>query len=208
MKLFSLLHKRSVHTGEKKIIPASEFSTLCSAKEIVDEAKIDSDKLIAAAHEEAKKIKQEAYEKGFQEGLNRLSDHIALLESKLRQMQHDMQAAVLPLVLKSTKKVVGEQIRLHSETIVDIVLHAIRSVSQCRSIKIIVSKQDIEAIEAHRDEIRNVLEHMETLTIEEGKDLEPGDCVIETEKGILNARLEHLFTSLETAFNTHMRQGE
>lgn len=203
MKLFTLIEKETLHTNGEKIIPKEDFSKLVKAQEIIEEADRQSERKFEEAFAECEKIKLEAYQKGFQEGLNRFSEHLVLLEQKLRKMQHEMQQTMLPLTLQAVKKIVGEQIRLHSETIVDIVLKAIKSVSQCEFVKILVNKNDLETLEANREKINDALEHVTLLRIEEGKDLEVGDCMIETEKGILNAKLSHLYSSLERAFDAH-----
>jgi flagellar biosynthesis/type III secretory pathway protein FliH len=203
MKLFTLIEKESLHSNGEKIIPKQSFSKLVKATEIIEEAEKQTETKFDETYAECEKIKMEAYQKGFQEGLNRFSEHLVLLEQKLRKMQHEMQQSMLPLTLKAVKKIVGEQIRLHSETIVDIVLKAIKTVSQCEFVKILVNKNDLDTLEHNRSKINDVLEHVNTLRIEEGKDLEEGDCIIETEKGILNAKLSHLYGSLERAFDAH-----
>ena len=121
-------------------------------------------------------------------------------------MEHELQKTILPLALKAAKKIVGRELELKPETIVDIVRQTLKPVTQHHNIKIFVAKQDKEALEKEKKELRNILEHVQTFIIEEREDITPGGCIIETEAGIINASLENQWRALESAFETFMKQ--
>ena len=121
-------------------------------------------------------------------------------------MEHELQKTILPLALKAAKKIVGRELEIKPETIVDIVRQTLKPVTQHHNIKIFVAKQDKEALEKEKKELRNILEHVQTFIIEEREDITPGGCIIETEAGIINASLENQWRALESAFETFMKQ--
>jgi len=206
MKYFSLLYQGDVHpSDEEKIIPKDEFSKLVSASEILDMAKEDAEKKKKEAYEEAEEIRKKAEEEGFSKGLEQFNTQIFYLENQMRQLRFEMQKMILPLALKAAKKIVGKELELHPQTIVEIVLQAIKPVTQNRKIIIWVNKKDKEILEANKPRIKEILEHVENLSIRERNDVLPGGCIIETEAGIINASLENQWRTLESAFETFLK---
>ncbi len=207
MVLFSLVKKGDVHLEKGKIIRKEEFSLLFSAKELIDEANKEAKEIIENARLEGEKLKKQGEEDGFQEGLVKFNEHILHLEDSLKILRHEMQKALLPLVLKATKRIIGELLELNSETVVEIVMQSVKSISQCRVVKLYVNKADIAALEASKDKIKNAFESLESLRIEENHDVAIGSCIIETERGILNATLDNQYRALERAMQAHTKKS-
>jgi type III secretion protein L len=61
-------------------------------------------------------------------------------------------------------------------------------------------------IENSKSKIKKIFEHLESLSIQERSDIEPGGCMIETEAGIINAQLENQWRALEAAFESFMKK--
>ena len=82
---------------------------------------------------------------------------------------------------------------------------AIKAVAQATTVKLYVNRADLEYLEKEKEALKGAFEHLESLQIEERKDIEAGGCIIETEKGILNATLENQYRALERALEAHKR---
>ncbi len=206
-KLFSLLFQGSVHTSsrKKKVIPLEDFSTLVEASQILEKAKEDVEKYRQDAADEAARLKEEAKKEGFDEGLKQLNEHILALDQEKKRLRHEMNKLILPLALKAAKKIVGKELETHPETIVDIVMQAISPVMQNKRITIYVNKADREMLEAHKPQLREKLEHIESLIIADRDDITAGGCIIETETGIINAAIENQWRALESAFERYVK---
>ena len=50
--------------------------------------------------------------------------------------------------------------------------------------------------------MKSLIEHLESLSIMARPDIQQGGCVIETEAGIINAKLENQLMALEAAFRS------
>ncbi len=202
MKFFSLLNKEhSVHLAEdKKVIPKDEFTTFLTANELIEEMKREQEEAYAKLQEQGKKLKQKSKEKGFQEGLEKWNDQLALLEKEIHQVREDTANAIVPLALTAVKKIIGRELKNKPETVLDIVATALKPVSQHRKISIYVNKGDLNLLEENRTEIKKIFEHLETLAIAVRDDVAAGGCIIETEAGIINAQLDSQMNALESAF--------
>ncbi len=206
MKFFSLIYQGEIHPErQEKIIPAEDFSTLMQASEILERAKEDVKHYKKKIEEECEELKEKAKEEGFDEGLQQFNEHLIHFDKQLRVLRMDLQKQILPLALKAAKKIVGEQLDLNPETIVEIVIQTLAPVTQNHRFTIYVNKVDKEILEAHKPKIKSILEQVQVLTIQERSDIAPGGCIIETESGIINASIENQWRALEHAFEKYMR---
>lgn len=206
MKFFSLIYQGEIHPErQEKIIPAEDFSTLMQASEILERAKEDVKHYKKKIEEECEELKEKAKEEGFDEGLQQFNEHLIHFDKQLRVLRMDLQKQILPLALKAAKKIVGEQLDLNPETIVEIVIQTLAPVTQNHRFTIYVNKVDKEILEAHKPKIKSSLEQVQVLTIQERSDIAPGGCIIETESGIINASIENQWRALEHAFEKYMR---
>ena len=206
-KYFSLIYSGEITQGsDDKVIPSEEFSELLKATDVLNKAKADVKTYLENNKEECQKLLAKSEEAGFNKGLSEFNKQILHYQEKVKQLEHELQKTILPLALKAAKKIVGRELELKPETIVDIVRQTLKPVTQNHHIKIFVAKQDKEALEKEKKDLRNILEHVETFIIEEREDITPGGCIIETEAGIINASLENQWRALESAFETFMKQ--
>jgi type III secretion protein L len=206
MRFFSLIHQGEIHPAtEEKIISSEDFSTLVQASELLEKAREDAEEHHRQTLDECKRLREEAQEEGFKEGLAQFNEQLLVFERSLRTIRLELQKEIIPIALKAAKKIVGAQLDLKPDTIVDIVLQALAPVMQNHRITIYVNKADKENLEAHKSTIKNVLEQVQVLSIQERADVAPGGCIIETESGIINSTIENQWRALESAFERYMK---
>lgn len=207
VKFFSLISGKDVHIADKqKIIPATEFSELQTASEILKTVEKEAFAFKKQAAEEAEIIKEQAFQEGFQEGLKSLNEHIVALNHELKQIREEVHKKILPLSLKAAKKIIGEELKLHPDRIVDIVIQSLKPVTQHKKIIIYVNRADLDVLETSKPKLKKLFEHLESFSIQERSDIERGGCMIETEAGIINAQLENQWRALESAFESFMKK--
>ncbi|MBS0624435.1 MAG: HrpE/YscL family type III secretion apparatus protein [Verrucomicrobia bacterium] len=206
-KFFSLLSGKDVRVAPgEKVIPSKEFTTLHKASEILKAVEQEAHDFKLQTASDAEKIKEQAYQEGFQEGLTSLNQHLFALDAELKEIRTDVQEKILPLALKAARKLIGEELKLHPDRIVDVVMTSLKPVTQHKKIVIYVNKNDLEALEKSKSKVKKIFEHLESLSIQERSDIEPGGCIIQTEAGIINAQLENQWQALEAAFATFMKK--
>jgi type III secretion protein L len=204
-KFFSLIKKGSIHIApQTKVVPAEEFSTLMAAQEVLTEVHADAEDYRLQIAEECENLKDQAQKEGFQAGFIQWAEKMAELEGEIQKVRQDLEKMLVPVALKAAKKIVGREIELSEETIVDIVSNALKAVAQHKKVTIYVNKKDLAVLDAHRSRIKQLFEGLEALSIRERSDISPGGCVIETEGGIINAQIENQWRVLEKAFENLM----
>ncbi len=206
MKFFSF-SKEEIHPApQAKIIPAEDFSILVEANQILEKAKDESVLLKEKTISECEILKEEAKKEGFNEGLEVLNEHILKLDNTIKTLNEEYEKQILPIALKAAKKILSAELKSNPEAIVNIVKGALKPVSQHVKVKIYVNKQDLDVLEKQKPQIKQVLDQVQIFSLEERNDIEPGGCIIETEKGIINAQLENQFRAIEAAFKAFMQK--
>lgn len=205
MKFFSLI-KQDVHViPGKKVIPKEEFTDIKEANDLLKLAKHEIETKLNQNKEECAQRKKEAFDKGFEQGLGNLNHHILKLDHELKAFRKEIHEKILPIALKAARKILGEELKIHPDRIVEIVQQALKPVTQHRKVRIFVNRSDLDLLEKKKANIKKILEQVELFSIEERDDIEPSGCIIETEAGIINAQLENQWRALEAAFEAFMK---
>jgi type III secretion protein L len=200
-KYFTLISGDTIHQAPAgKIVPAVDVATLMNAEEVLKTVLEEADSYRKKVISECEVIKDQAQKEGFAEGYTQWTAQLAKLEEEIAKVQGEMQKLVMPISLKAAKKIVSSELALQPNAILDIVSNALKSVAQHKRIVIYVNRSDLEILEHNKNKIKQLFESLESLSIRERDDVEQGGCIIETEGGIINARLKDRWRNLESAF--------
>lgn len=200
-KLFTLLYGKEAHLqGSEKRIPASEFSLVQSATELLDTVTQEAEQYRMEVVKECEVMHDIAQREGFDAGFTQWAEQINLLEQERKALQQAMEKTIIPVALKAARKIVGREIELTETTVVDIVSQHLKSVAQHKKIVIYTSRQDFGILERYRESLKKLFESLDSLSIQVKENLTRGSFVIETEKGIMNAQLDQIWEILEKVF--------
>jgi type III secretion protein L len=207
-KFFTLIHGDRIHVAPKtKIVPANELATLQDASEVLVHIQEDAERYRLQVVKEGEELKENAFKEGYEDGFKQWAENLVTFEKQLEALNKEMQKAIIPIALKAAKKIVGREIELSEDAIVDIVASNLKAVAQHKKIIIYVNKQDLDVLEKNKPRLRELFESLESLSVRPRDDIAPGGCVIETEIGIINAQMEHRWRVLEKAFETLMKSS-
>lgn len=200
-KFFNLIREGSVHIApETKVIKADDFANLIDAVQVLEHVKKDAEQYRLEVAKECEHIKERAFQEGYEAGMQRWAEHVIALEKEIEAVHKELQQLVIPVALKAAKKIVGREIEASQDTIVDIVAANLKAVASHKKITIYVNKKDFDALDQNKNRIKDLFENLESLSIRERADVQPGGCIIETEGGIINAQLDNRWRVLERAF--------
>lgn len=206
-KFFSLIHDGSIHLAPGiRVIPSDTISKLHTAEEVLKVVKEDALQYRNEVSEECEKEKEQAQREGYEEGFREWAERIAALEQEITTTHENMQKLVVPIAMKAAQKIVGRELELSKDTIVDIVANSLKSVAQHKRIQVYVNREDLSSLEKNREKLKKIFESLESFSVRERDDIEPGGCVIETEGGIINAQLSNQWQILEDAFEKLIKQ--
>lgn len=210
MKFFSLIHEptQEVHLAQNvKHLPQEAFSKLLDAHNLLETTKADTIEYQKKASQEGEVVKQRAAEDGFVEGLNQWAEQVFKVEDEVHKIKKELEKVMIKAALMAGKRIVGREIEQNPKTIVDIIRHSLKAVAQHQKINIYCNKEDYQALEAARPELKSLFEQLEALAVLVKDDLERGAYVIETERGIINhSNIDEVWQAMEQAFESTLSQ--
>jgi len=207
-KFFTLIYGERIQAAPKeKIIPAGDLSLLQNASEVLAHIKADAEKYRLQIAKESEILKENSFKEGYDEGYKQWAELLVSFEKQLEALHKEMQQVIIPVALKAAKKIVGRELELSENAIVDIVATNLKAVTQHKKITIYVNKKELDLIEKNKQRLRDLFENLESLSIRPRDDIAPGGCIIETEIGIINAQMDHRWKVLEKAFESLMKSA-
>ncbi len=174
---------------KKKIIKADDYLSYLQANEIIQKAEDKANEILL----EAQKIYDEKKEEGYQDGIleGKMETAEKMLDTALAAVDYleGLEENIVSLVSTAARKVIGEID--DKELIVRIVKNALLQVHSQQKVLIRVSPKDEE-------HVRNSLEFMlksapgslSFIDVAVDPRMNKGDCILESELGILDASLE------------------
>lgn len=208
-KFFTLIQGANIHLKEgKKIIPKEELGAILESRELLEKVQEDATHYRKEIIEECEVLRENAEKEGYEEGFKSWLEHVAKLEEEIGKVRKEFEKNLIPIALKAAKKIVGQEIELRDDAIVDIVANALKPVATHKKITVYVNKKDFEILEKNKPKLKSAFELLETFAIRERADVMAGGCIIETEGGIINAQLENQWRTLEKAFDNLVKQKD
>ena len=178
---------------KNQIINAEE-----QAAQILKEAYENASDLISIAETESESIRREAYQTGRDEAESELIDNLlAIKEIRLQALQ-EVEQDVLKLSIKLAEKIIGREVQ-HDETVRgEIVLNALRQARQQEMLTVRVNANDLPLVEQMRERLDS-FGRAKYIDFIADQSVREGGCIIESQSGTIDARLETQLRILENS---------
>lgn len=154
-------------------------------------------------------------EQGRREGLDAGRREVAPVIKQLRQIMADLQKAwtqlqgqaerdAVDLGLAVARKVIGREPSVSPELVLEVVKAAVAKVADQDRIRIRVNPADVEMVQRHDEAIGQWVNKTEALAIEADAGVAAGGCMVETDFGDVDARLDKQLEVIEAAFKAQL----
>jgi flagellar assembly protein FliH len=168
-------------------------------------------------------IKESAFQRGFLEGKRvgfesgskRADVVIETLQQTLEQLHRmrsdihqEIEKEVTHLALSIAKKIVCHEIKTSRETVACVAREALARVDNPGQIRIKLNPEDLRFIQETRSQLNHFLENFDDVHLEAEDSIQSGGCLIETDRGDIDARIEKQFEAIEEAFQTQFEQPQ
>ncbi len=157
------------------------------AREEARKIKEQTEQTLARAEQEREEQRQLGFAEGHQEGLDELTEKVFELEGVREEMLAKSEGDMVQMVMEIAEKVIGKELKRGA--IVSIVKKSIQE-SVGQKVVIHVHPADLAVLKKKEKELLKVLEGRQGMTLRADETLIPGGCMIETEVGTIDARLE------------------
>jgi flagellar assembly protein FliH len=166
-----------------------------------------------------KEIEHQAYQKGFLEGqkagiesrAGQIDSMLGILRQTLIQAQKlqkeiylTVEKEVVALVLAIARKVVCQEVTTNKDVVLCVAKEALSKVRVPGEITVKLNPFDLEVINDTKRPMSYFRNHIENVTFQPEETISRGGCVIETNMGTIDARLEKQFRVIEEMFQAEM----
>lgn len=155
----------------------------------------DGEALLRAARAEATALREAARQEGLARGLAQAAAVLQEAESLRREAARAARADVARLAVAAAGKLLGRELRAAPQALAELVEQALAEAAGARRARVLVGPQPEEALEAARARLSARAADL-AWVLEVDPELAPGDCVIETDLGRIDARLETQLAAL------------
>lgn len=178
------------------------------AERIIEDAKKAAEELIERAESEREKIMLDAYNEGFQkgmdEGLKKGIEEVEKLCTQLKSWMKDMQIQrheflkeaeeqIFNIALAIAEKIVKTQVDINKEIVLQNIRAALSQIEAEEEIIIKVHPDDIETLSLYKERLKEEAKGVGRLNIEPDPSVHKGGCRIYTKFGFLDADIPAQF---------------
>ena len=156
-----------------------------------------------SAYDEAyRKGEKAGFEVGLQRGqevLQRMHELVQGLEKTREELYVKLEEEMLELVLRIAEKVVHHEIRENDNTRTSILAAGLRKMREEDRITVRVAPGDLAAIQEALPSLCEQIGVLGQVTLQEDPAVTPGGCTLETDRCVLDARIEKALETIEEA---------
>jgi type III secretion protein L len=185
--------------GDAKILKQDAFAATVEARDILAAAQREAAELIEQTAFERERVLHTARDEGRDQGLAEWNEVLASAVAGRRRLLESQESEIVRLSVRVARKIIGEELRTHPETIVSIVREALESVRRERMLTIQVHPDLADEVRSRLDRLEKLVGGGRQIQVIAEASVEPGGCIIESELGVIDARLETQLRCLEEA---------
>ncbi len=167
-------------------------------REALAEAEAEARRIVAEAEAERGRVVADATEAGRWEGQARAAAVLARAGLERDRILAEAEREVVAVALAVARKVLGRELRAGGEAVVDLAATALAEARTRREVVLRVSPADATSIRASEGRLAALLAQA-PLQVREDASLAPGDAVVDTEAGRIDARVETQLAALARA---------
>ena len=179
---------------------------------ILAEAHNQAEKEIADAKAQVNSISEEAYkaglDKGREEGWQAGQSEVARLNEQLhkviasaiakrKEIIEETETQIINLVIQISKKVVKVISENQKNVVINNCIQALRKLKSRGDVVIRVNMEDVQLTSEHINDFMRMVENVRTITVMEDSSVDKGGCIIETDFGLIDARISSQFKEIE-----------
>lgn len=168
------------------------------AARILEEAEEFAAEIRREAREDAENIRAEAHRDGVEKAVAEFEQNLLAVREIRERVWRETEQDLLRLSIRLTEKILGRELKSDEKTVADIVATALQNARQQEKLTVRVNPSDLPVVER---EIENLTRTGRTKFMDFIADprVPEGGCLIESEVGTIDARLETQLRVLERA---------
>lgn len=181
---------------EGRRIEAEVYEAGERARALVAKAEEDAAEIRAAAEADRERLRAEAIASGRAEGLAQAAAALVAAVRERDRRLAGVERELLALAIDVARKILGRELALDPAAVVGIARAALAAAQGRRELTLRANPEDADALRAADGALGGAVGPSARFAIREDPSVPPGGVVVETEAGLLDARLETQLATL------------
>lgn len=175
------------------------------AQSIVAEAKKTSESIILEAYDKAEEIKASARDEGYANGVARAEseyeEKVDEAKQELGKIKEELlaerqklfanaESEMVEMVMDAVDKMIGSRVEGDEELALSLVSNAVKNLTKIGSAVVRLCERDMPLSDKIKTKLEYGSEYIENVEVKLDASLQPGQCVVETDRGNINASLD------------------
>ncbi len=212
----------STYFDEREDSPMEELDQSIARRQAkLEEDFLRAKTMLSEAEEKSREIYEEAYAKGLRHGQSageakvveeakELMDYIESLGQAISVSQEEIitsaEESIGKLALAIAGKIVRREIQMDESVVQGIVRDSLDAIKGVNAIKLKVNVRDMDRIRDCKEVLLQAPGHLKDFKVVVDPRIEQGECVVETDFGIVDARIDSQLQEIGRAFfgDTHV----
>lgn len=136
-------------------------------------------------------------------GLHDLNDILQSIQNLKPELISNNESHILHLIYQIAEKIAYSHIEQNPEVVLEVIRKAIHTAQADEEVTVLVSPEQIEFLEKYKTSENEKYEFLEHVHLQPSEQIRPGGCIVETNYGAIDARIEErvekLWTELSAA---------
>ncbi len=193
-------------SGQRRVVPASVVDAKTEAEQILEQARSEAAELVRDAKDQAEQIRARAEEEGAARGKEAAAAALLEAAAEREEVLGAADQELAGVVLEAARRVVRRELRMSPADVSSLVESLLEQVRSAKAVVVSVHPDDVARV-------RSILEARAGsaeggFSVQEDPTIEPGGCVMTSELGQLDARIETQLAALETAITRSPSSNE
>jgi type III secretion system HrpE/YscL family protein len=183
----------------RAIVEAPVFDAKMEAERLLSEARGEAERIVAEARHEAERLRSKAATEGREKGLAAVTELLVGARAAAARARDEAESELRSLAVRISEKILGRELKLSPDAVEDVVAQALEHAGEPRDVVVRLNPADLEAVERGKPRLLERVRSARAVSLR-GDDAVPrGGCVVETELGIVDARLSTQLEAIERA---------
>jgi type III secretion protein L len=183
----------------RHIVEATVYDARLEAERMLAEARAEAERTRADAEQEVERLHAKATAEGRERGLAAVTELLAGARVVAARSRSGAEAELRTLAVRIAEKILGRELSLRPDAVVDVAAEALRLTGEPREVLLRVNPDDLAALERGKPRLVEKCRTASAVSFRADEKVGRGGCIVETELGVVDARLSTQLEAIERA---------
>lgn len=185
--------------ARRAIVDGDVFDAKLEAERLLSDARAAAERELQSAREEAERLRRKAELEGRERGLAAVTELLVGARLASAKARANAETDLRVLAVRIAEKILGRELAIDAGAVVDVAAEALRHVGEPRELLLRCASDDLAALERGKPRLIERCRAAQALSFRADDAVARGGCIIETELGVVDARLSTQLEAIERA---------